>query len=164
MRLSLFSIIALLLSGCGGGGGGGSCGSALDITGTWSGPVLEDSVARGNPGTVDTTIVQSGCELGGTWNFTFQSPTLDKNFLIGGAPPETTNVPLTLFQCIDPNCFSGTPCQYQVQGTLVSPTEISGTYATEDNCSTTQSGSFDITLRARLTPTPVPAPAPTPTP
>ena len=167
MRHSLFGIIALLIVGCGGGGGGDTCSSSLDITGTWSGPVIQDDVSRGNPGTVDTTIAQSGCELGGTWNFTFQSPTLNKNFLVGGSPPETTNVQFEIQQCNDPNCVSITPCIYQVSGTLIGGTEISGTYATEDSCSTTQSGSFDITLRARLTPTPAPAAtptAPTPTP
>jgi hypothetical protein len=169
MRRSLFGIITLLFIGC--GGGGSTCGPSTDITGTWSGPVLQDDVSRGNPGTVDATILQSGCDLGGSWNFTFQSPTLNKNFKITGSAPETTNVQLTLLECIDPNCFSITTCEYQVTGTLVSPTEISGTYATESNCSSTQSGSFDMSLRTRLTPTPVsaatgtpPSPTPIPTP
>jgi hypothetical protein len=167
MRLSLFAIIALLVVGC--GGGGNTCGQTTDITGNWSGPILEDSVARGNPGTVNASITQSGCDLGGEWFFVFQSPTLNKSLLIESGAPQSPSFDITLNQCLDSGCGTLSFCQYKVTGTLVNPNEISGTYATEDNCSTTQSGSFDMTLRSRANPVPVatatlPIPTLTPTP
>jgi len=163
MRLSLFGIIALLVVGC--GGGGNTCGQTTDITGNWSGPILEDSVARGNPGTVNASIAQSGCDLGGEWFFVFQSPTLNKSFLIEGSAPQTPSFDITLDQCLDSGCGTLSFCQYTVTGTLINPNEITGTYATQDNCSTTQSGSFDMTLQSRLIPTPtIPIATPTPTP
>jgi hypothetical protein len=168
MRLSLFGIIALLVVGCG-GGGGNTCGQTTDITGTWSGPILEDDVARGNPGMVNASIAQSGCDLGGEWFFDFQSPTLNKSFLIGGGAPQSPSFEITLAQCLDSGCGTLSFCNYTVTGTLINPTEITGTYATQDNCSTTQSGSFDMTLQSRATPVPVATatpliPTPTPTP
>jgi hypothetical protein len=163
MRLSLFGIIALLVAGCG-GGGGSTCGQTTDITGTWSGPVLEDDVARGNPGTVNASISQSGCDLGGEWFFVFQSPTLNKSFLIGGSVPQSTSINFPIAQCLDSGCGTISTCHYQVTGTLINPNEITGTYTSEQNCSTTQSGSFQITLQSRLTLTPPAAPTRTPTP
>ena len=66
---------------------------------------------------------------------------------------------------LDSGCGTLSFCQYTVTGTLINPNEITGTYATQDNCSTTQSGSFDMTLQSRLIPTPtIPIATPTPTP
>jgi hypothetical protein len=164
MRFTLLlGIIPFILGGCG-GGGGSSCGSTVDITGNWSGPVIEDEIARGNPGTIDATITQSGCDLGGGWQFTFQSPTLNRTFLIGGYAPESTNIQFPMQQCLDANCFSGLLCVYNVTATLVSPTEMTGSYATESNCSATDTGSFSLTLQSRLAPTPVDTAVPTPSP
>jgi hypothetical protein len=162
MRLSLFGIVALLVAGC--GGGGSTCGQTTDITGTWSGPVLEDDVARGNPGTVNAAISQSGCDLSGEWFFVFQSITLNKSFLIGGGAPQSPSINIPLAQCLDSGCGTVSTCKYQVTGTLIKPNEITGTYASQSNCSTTQSGSFEITLQSRLAPTPALAATHTPTP
>jgi hypothetical protein len=165
MRLLLLGVIPLLFVGCG-GGGGSSCGETIDITGSWSGPVLEDDVARGNPGQVNASIMQSGCDLGGEWFFVFQSDTLNKNFLIGGSAPQSSNINFPIAQCLDSGCGTLSTCVYQVTGTLITPTEINGTYTTEKNCSTKQSGSFDIRLQFRFTPVPfsTATPSPTPTP
>jgi hypothetical protein len=168
MRLFLFGIIAsLVVAGCG-GGGGSSCPQSTDITGSWSGPVLEDDVARGNPGQVNASITQSGCALGGEWFFVFQSDTLNKSFLIGGSAPQSNNVNFPIEQCLDSGCGTLSTCVYQVTGTLITPTEINGTYTAEKKCSTKQSGSFDIRLQSRFTPpafsTATPGPTPTPTP
>ena len=175
MRAFATISIALVLAavGCGGGGGGGdtSCSGAKDISGIWSGPVTNDSVSRGNPGMVEATITQSGCELGGTWNFVFADPTLDRDLLVGGNPPEGTDVAFTIGDSITDcdqfgNCVVGF-CLADVRGSLVGPNEIVGTYATDDTCSQSRSGSFDIQRTAVFVPTPVPTgvpPTPTPTP
>jgi len=165
-------VIAWLGLGCGGGGGGSSCMPSADLSGIWSGPVSGDDLARGNLGTVSATITQNSCSLGGTWAFSFGDALLDKQLEITGNVPETTAVQMDLKQCTGAagSCGSVAPCDYRVTGTLVSPTEISGTYTTAENCSFSESGSFDITLRARLTPTPattptaLPLPTVTPTP
>jgi hypothetical protein len=163
MRLPLLGIISLLVVGCG-GGGGSTCGQTTDITGSWNGPVIEDSVSRGNPGQVNASITQSGCDLGGEWFFVFQSVTLNKSFLIGGSAPESTNVNFLLDQCLDSGCGTLSTCVYKVTGTLITPTEITGTYTSQSNCSTTQSGSFDIKLQFRFTPMPISTATPRPTP
>jgi len=138
---------------------------SADISGTWSGPTSGDDVARGNPGTVSAAITQDSCTLGGTWNFSFGDALLDKSLEITGSAPETTAVQLDLKQCNGAagSCSTVAPCDIRASGTLVSPTEISGTYMTVENCSFSESGSFDITLRARLTPTPLTTPTGVPT-
>lgn len=166
------SVLVVLAFGCSSGGGGGSCGPTTDISGLWKGPVTDDDVARGNPGTITAAIEQAGCDLGGTWAFDFEDPDLDKKLAIKGSAPETTAVDFDMNECVGSagSCTSVARCNYVVSGTLVSPTEISGAYAaSSDRCSITQSGSFDIQLQARLTPTPVPVlptafPTATPTP
>jgi hypothetical protein len=165
MRLFLVGIFASLLVvvGCG-GGGGSSCGQTIDITGSWSGPVIEDDVARGNPGVVNASITPNGCEIGGEWFFMFQSDTLNKSFLIGGNAPKSDDVTFFLDQCLDTGCGTLATCQYKVSATLISPTEMTGTYTTIQNCSTKQSGSFDIKLQSRFTPVPGFTPTPIPTP
>jgi hypothetical protein len=168
MRLLLFGIIAsLIVVGCG-GGGGSSCGQTTDITGSWSGPVIEDDVARGNPGQVNASITQSDCTLGGEWFFAFQSVSLNKSFLIGGNAPESNDVTFFLDQCLDTGCGTLATCQYKVSAMLITPVQMTGTYTTLKNCSTKQSGSFDISLQFRFTPVPfstaTPNPNPTPTP
>jgi len=164
MRLLLVGIVAsLVVAGC--GGGGGSCGQTIDITGSWTGPVINDSVARGNPGVVNASISPNGCEIGGEWFFNFQSDTLDKFLLIGGNAPKTDNVSFFLDQCLSSvgtECGTLATCQYQVSATLISPSEMTGTYATLSNCSTTQTGSFDIKLQFRFTPVPGFTPTPIP--
>jgi hypothetical protein len=157
-------VIALLGIGCG-GGGGGTCLPSADISGSWSGPVSRDDVARGNPGTVSAEITQNGCTLGGTWTFSFGDANLDKELEITGTAPVTAAVQIDLKQCNGAagSCTSVETCDIRASGTLVSPTEISGTYATVANCSFEESGSFDITLRARLTPTPLITPTFVPT-
>jgi hypothetical protein len=163
MRLPLLGVIPLLVVGCG-GGGGSSCGQTTDITGSWRGPIIEDDVARGNPGVVNASIAQSGCSLGGEWFFVFQSPTLNKSFLIGGSAPQSNSFSFPIEQCLDSGCGTLSTCKYQVNGTLVTPTEMTGTYSTQKNCSSKQSGSFDISLQSRFTPVPGLTPTPIPTP
>jgi len=138
---------------------------SADISGIWSGPVSSDDVARGDPGTVSAAITQNDCSLGGTWTFSFGDANLDKQLEIKGNVPQTTAVQMDLRQCNGAagSCTSLASCDYRASGTLVSPTEISGTYTTVENCSFTESGSFDITLRARLTPTPAATALPIPT-
>lgn len=160
MRAAAFMITSLLLAGCG-GGGGSDCSSFTDISGTWSGPAQDDTIARGNPGRVDASIGQSGCTVGGQWNLTFQDSSLDKGFVPGGSPPQTTAVNLSLTLCEGLSCSFVTTCVYEMTATLVSPTEMVGNYTTATNCASSESGSFDITLIARLTPTPTFEPVPT---
>jgi hypothetical protein len=170
-----FGILALLGFGCG-GGGGNSCVPTSDISGLWAGSVTHDDVAQSSPGTVSASITQTGCQLGGTWTFSFGDVLLDKTLMITGNSPETTAVAMNLNECevgLAGTCQTVDPCTFVVSGTLVSETEISGTYTTNDRCSESEAGSFDIAFQARLTPTPVPTtvvlptplpPTPTPTP
>ena len=160
------AIGAALLGAAGCGGGGGSCTPGTDISGIWDGRVTQDDVERGAGGAITATITQNQCTLGGTWNFAFENDAqLDKQFSItGGAPaPGSSAVNLNLEQCIGLNgsCDTIEPCVYVVTGTLVSPTDITGTFQTGDNCSFSENGSFDITLLSRITPTPVPTGVPT---
>jgi hypothetical protein len=154
--------IALLMAACG-GGGGPPCVPTTDISGIWNGTATNDDVARGNSGTIAATITQSGCTLGGTWTFTFGDTFLDRTLEVTGNSPQTTAVTLDLKQCNGAagSCDTVEPCDFLATGTLVSPSEINGSYTTGQNCSFSESGSFDITLQARLTPTPVPTTTPT---
>ena len=157
------AIGAALLGAAGCSGGGGSCTPGTDISGIWDGRVTQDDVERGAGGAISATITQNQCTLGGTWNFSFQNdPQLDKQFTITGSSPApgSSAVNLDLEQCIGLNgsCDTIEQCVYVVAGTLVSPTEITGTFQTGDNCSFSENGSFDITLLTRITPTPVTTP------
>jgi len=153
-------VVLLGVAGC--GGGGGSCTpAATDISGIWGGHVTQDDVERGGGGVIVATITQDQCgTLAGTWNFTFGDSLLDKQLGIVGSAPKTSAVNLDLVQCIGLNgsCDTAEPCGIVVTGTLVSPTDITGTYTTGDNCSSSESGSFEITLQSRITPTPVVTP------
>jgi hypothetical protein len=166
-------VLACLAAACGGGGGSASCPGAQDITGLWTGDVLSDDVARNSPGAVTARITQANCQLGGTWLLIFDDEKLNKGFVITGSPPETQDVRINLNQCLDflnGICDVTNPCTFEVKATLVTPTEMNGTYATNDKCSFSETGSFDISFRGQLTPTPVPTaivlvtPTPTPTP
>ena len=160
-------VLASLLPACGGGGGSKSCPGAQDLSGLWEGAVLSDTVARTNPGTVTLAITQSDCQLGGSWLLQFEDSKLNKLLEVSGSPPETSAVRIDLNQCEElllTTCVTVNPCTFKVDATLVSPTEMSGTYATQDRCSFSESGSFDITLRGQLTPTPTLVPVALPTP
>jgi hypothetical protein len=179
MRIGKAISTALVLAafGCGGGGGGGtpSCPNALDITGVWTGSATNDSLARGSDGTINTTITQTNCALGGTWSFVFSDPELDEDLIIGGSPPTSTDVFFQIGDIITScdsagNCATAS-CVWDVRATLVEPNEMVGTYAAnvsghQQTCSQSRSGDFDIRRTAVLTqPTPVPtAVLPTPTP
>jgi hypothetical protein len=162
-------VLVCLAAACGGGGGSASCPGALDITGFWSGNVLSDDVARNSPGTVTARITQVSCELGGSWFLIFEDEKLDKSFVVSGSPPDSQDVRINLNQCLEflnGTCQAINNCTFEVKATLVTPTRMNGTYATNDFCSFSETGSFDIGLTARLVPTPVPTPVvlPTPTP
>ncbi len=159
-------MLALIGWRCG-GGGGSSCSSGADVQGLWTGPVTSDDVARGNPGTVTASITQSDCTLGGTWRFTFEDPGLNNLFEIEGGSASTSAVDLAIFECNGANnsCDTVSTCAYEVTATLVSPTEMTGSYAAGGNCASFNQGTFDITLRERFTPTPAAlTPVPTATP
>ena len=161
-------VLVALVAACGGGGGGSpSCPGAQDITGLWIGNVLSDDVAQNSPGTVTASITQNNCELGGSWFLIFADEKLNKSFVISGSPPDSQDVRINLNQCLEflnNTCTAINPCTFEVKATLVTPSEMNGTYATNDQCSFSESGSFDITLRGRITPTPVPTPLATATP
>ncbi len=159
-------MLALVAWRCGGGGGGSSCSPGTDVQGVWRGPVTSDDAARGNPGTVTATITQnSDCTLGGTWTFTFEDPSLDKLFEILGGSASESAVGMTMFQCTGAanSCVTVSTCSYEVNATLVSPTEMTGSYAAGSNCASFDQGTFDISLVNRFTPTPEPASTPGPT-
>jgi hypothetical protein len=172
-RWTRILVLVALAAACGGGGGGSaSCPGAQDITGLWTGNVLSDDVARNSPGTVTASITQNNCELGGSWFLTFEDDKLNKGFVVSGSPPDTQDVRINLNQCLEflnGTCDATNPCTFEVKATLVTPTEMNGTYATNNQCSFSESGSFDITFRGRNTPTPVATPpvlatqTPTPT-
>ena len=163
-------VLVCLAAGCGGGGGSSSCPGAQDISGFWTGNVLSDDVARNSPGTVTASITQNNCELGGSWFLIFEDEKLNKGFVVSGSPPDTQDVRINLNQCIEflnASCVAINPCTFEVKATLVTPTEMNGTYATNDQCSFSETGSFDITFRGRPTPVPTSAiviPTATPTP
>jgi hypothetical protein len=177
-RFAAASVVTVMLVSIGCGGGGGTCTpTTTDISGIWEGAITQDDVARGNPGTISATITQTQCTLGGTWKFSFGDAQLDKTFTIFGSAPTTTAVDIDLRECtgLSGSCDTTAQCDFVISGTLLSPAEISGTFTTGQNCSESETGSFDITLRARITPTPVTTPtvlatfviptaAPTPTP
>jgi hypothetical protein len=159
-------VLAAALVQCGGGGGSKSCPGAIDITGSWRGPATNDAQARGVPGTITANISQGGCSLGGIWNWAFPASELNRALLITGDPPTSASVALVLGEsttdCDETGnfCQKVVGCQYDVVGTLVTPNEIVGTYATGSNCSQSDTGDFDIRREG-----PAPAPAtPTPTP
>jgi hypothetical protein len=157
------AIIFSVFSACGGGGGGPPCVPTIDLSGIWSGTATGDDVARGEPGTIAATITQSACTLGGTWTVTFADASLDRQLEITGNSPQAASVVFDLKQCVGAggSCDTVDTCDFLATGSLVSATEISGSYTTGVNCSFSESGSFDIALQSRLTPTPVPTITPT---
>ncbi len=161
------------------GGGGSSCKPSVDLSGNWSGATSGDTIANGNPGVVNATFLQIGCSVSGTWTFDFQDSHLDSTRNVVGSPPEKDDVFLqfgTVVESCDLSsgtCSQVNGCIYDVVGKLVSPTQITGTYQTGQNCSQSQTGSFDIHFVSPLVPTPTPpiivlptiaVPTPTPTP
>lgn len=155
--------------GCG-GGGGGSCTPSSDISGNWSGPTADDTIARGNPGVVNASFSQIGCNVTGSWSFDFQDSHLDSTRSVVGGPPSKSRLSLKVGNSVescDPVtgfCSTVKGCIYDIEGTVVSPAEIVGTYATGQNCSQSQQGSFDIKFVSPLAPTPTPVALPTLTP
>lgn len=157
------ALLALVGWRCG-GGGGSSCSPGADVQGVWTGPVTSDDVARGNPGTVTASITQSDCTFGGTWRFTFEDPNLNNLFEILDGSASTSQVDLAMFECTGAanSCATVSTCSYQVTATLVSPTEMTGSYVAGDICASFNQGTFDITLLNRFTPTPAAILTPTP--
>ena len=155
-------LVASLAAACGGGGGSASCPNPPDIAGDWSGAVTNDTVARGASGSVRVSFATAACRVTGTsWLFSFPSDAaLNQDLTVKGTV-DGASVSLDLKN-------AGTGCDFRVTGTLASPTEISGSYQSTEDCSASETGSFDITLQARATPTvaattpTVPAPTPTP--
>ncbi len=141
---SLLGLGAVVFTASCGGGGGGSCTTPTQISGVWSG-TTNDEVARGT-GTLDVIFTQNGCQLGGTWQTEFPQPGTSDSQDVSGFIDGTA----VRFQIQAPT----NPCRTRVSGTLVSATEITGTYATRV-CGQSDSGTFTITFRAPL-PTPVP--------
>jgi len=174
------ALVAVLVWRCGGGGGGSStasCSSAeTEIQGLWTGSVISDEVARGNPGTIIANIfcTLSPTELSntGTWLFVFEAPSLNQLFAIVGGSVTESNVSLAMNVCNGAagGCESINTCQYNVTATRVTPTRMTGSYVAGITCASFDQGTFDIALQARFTPTVPPTPfttgtpEPTPTP
>ncbi len=149
----------MLVAGC--GSGGAQCSNPSQVSGVWSG-TTDDQTERGL-GTVRVAFTQTECQLGGTWQTVFSEPGTSAVQTVQGSV-DGTELHFTIMAA------SGKGCRTTVAGTLVSPTEILGTYAT-GVCGESDSGSFDITFTGPLpTPTVTPTvllfstPTPTPTP
>jgi hypothetical protein len=68
MRRQFGILAATLLLGC--STDGGTTPQALDVSGTWSGPLTYQTAARSNTVPLSFTIVQIGSQVSGTWSST----------------------------------------------------------------------------------------------
>lgn len=126
----LMLCISLAISGCDGDGGD----DQPFIGGTYRGTIQDSSAGAG---TVIATIAQDGEDLSGTWQSTFSNPASNN----GGTLTGTLNDPsitLTL------NSSVPTACPFNLTGTLVGQTRVTGTYAAF-NCSRPITGTIDVT-------------------
>lgn len=129
LATACLSAAVLIGVGCGGGGGDG----CANIAGNWSGQV-QDSVC--GAGTLNASFQQSGCSFSGTIGIDFSGSSCDNSGSVTGD--------------VDGDSVSGIfsssipgACPFSFTGSVVSPSEIAGTYASF-NCSEAVSGTFDI--------------------
>jgi hypothetical protein len=133
----------LVLANCGGGGGGGNggdagggCGDTPDVAGHWTGTITDRAVGAG---TLDLTITQDACELGGDGTVCFANgATCGSGVLVGIVEDGSVDF------SIDSRDSSGTVCTVIADGALVTAEHVTGTYDNAD-CNRGGGGTFDIT-------------------
>ena len=131
------ALIVGLLS-CGGGD------EHNDLTGTWTGTILDSRASRG---TLVLSLSQVNTQLTGTWQQTF--PNAQNNTggtLTGTASSRLTGDPRDLFITMLWSPAQAGACTFTVEATLDNNDldHFTGTYAPMD-CLQPTSGSFDVT-------------------
>jgi hypothetical protein len=99
-----------------------------NVAGSWCGPVKDNDLGSGQ---INLSINQSGKQLSGSWSDDF-----------GGSGSLTGKINGTAVSAKLRD--QANKCKLQVNGTLVSPGEITGTYS-QFGCHQADGGSFDIT-------------------
>jgi hypothetical protein len=124
---SIVLALTLALLGCSGD-------DEPNLTGTWTG-TIQDSVA--GTGTALFTFTQTGANVSGTWQFTFQNPTNNSGGNLSGTAGDP-EIALTLFAA------QSQACSFTVAANFDDDDDhFTGTY-TAFNCALPQSGSLDV--------------------
>jgi hypothetical protein len=124
---SIVLALTLALLGCSGD-------DEPDLTGTWTG-TIQDSVA--GTGTALFTFSQTGTNVNGTWQFTFQNPVNNSGGNLSGTAGDPA-IALTLFAA------QSQACSFTVVANFDDNDHFTGTY-TAFNCALLPSGSLDVT-------------------
>jgi|SwirhirootsSR3_FD_contig_51_1024155_length_6464_multi_4_in_0_out_0_1 hypothetical protein len=124
---SIVFALTVALLGCSGGD------DAPNLTGTWTG-TIQDSVA--GTGTALFTFSQTGTNVSGTWQFTFQTPTNNNGGNLSGTAGDPA-IALTLFAA------QSQACSFTVVANFDDDDHVTGTY-TAFNCTLLPSGSLDV--------------------
>lgn len=128
LRRALRALLAglVLLPGCGG--------ESDDLTGTWTGAVVD---SRGGQGGTTFRLSQAGSDLGGTWEFTFTSTSPFNGTGPLAGTVQGTSVSATL--------DAGSPCAFSVTATRTGD-NLRGAY-TSAGCTPARTGTLDLTRR-----------------
>jgi hypothetical protein len=118
----------LALLGCSGG-------DEPTLTGTWTGTV-QDSLA--GTGTALFTFSQTGTNVNGTWQFTFQNPANNSGGNLSGTAGDP-EIALTLFAAPSQTCSFTVAANFDEDDN----DHFTGTY-TAFNCTILPSGSLDV--------------------
>ena len=103
------------------------------LTGTWTG-TIQDSLA--GTGTALLTFSQTGSNVSGTWQFTFQNLVNNAAGTLSGTAGDPA-IALTL------SAAQPQACSFTVVANFDDDDHVTGTYTTF-NCTLSQSGSLDV--------------------
>jgi hypothetical protein len=127
---SIVLAVTLALLGCSGGD------DEPNLTGTWTGTV-QDSLA--GTGTALFTFSQTGTNVNGTWQFTFQNPVNNSGGTLSGTAGDP-EIALTLFAAQSQTCSFTVAANFDDDD----DDHFTGTYSAF-NCTILSNGSLDIT-------------------
>jgi hypothetical protein len=133
LALSLASLLAIGMPGCGGSSGSGTGPSQMNLGGNYAG-VAQDSVA--GAGNFNATLSQTGGTVTGTWHIAFPSHGFHNAGQVNGSMGGTSLV--AILTPSDPRT-----CPFNLTATL-SGNQLSGTYASFD-CTGVIAGTFQAT-------------------
>ena len=127
-------ICACVVIGC-----GGDDNNEPLLNGVFGG-MMQDSLA--GSGSLTMTIIQDGENLKGTWQSRFADPTNNNQGILTGTIQQPSAPHPSISMLLQPGNTAS--CPLQVTATLLTPVEMTGTYAAM-NCSRAETGTLDVT-------------------
>ena len=131
--------LACLICACVVVGCGGDDNNEPLLNGGFGG-TMQDSLA--GSGTLTMTIIQDGENLKGTWASVFAAPANDNQGILTGTIQNPSAPHPSISMLLQP--ANTASCPLQVTATLLTPVEMTGTYAAM-NCSRAETGTLDVT-------------------